>query len=131
MDYKAFKKELESYSGLLNDQRKLEEEIKVFEYLMANVKAVRYDSQPGSINESMAEEKRLEMIERLEEKQRRLDKVLDKIRAIDDNIALLSNEAQYICNLSKKGKSYRSIGKMLGYSDVMIYLKVKGEVEKS
>lgn len=130
MNYKVFKKELESYQSLLDDLKRIDEQIKVLEYKLENVKAIQYDKQPGTMNESAIEEKRLEMIDRINSKIEDYQSVKRKIKAIDDEIALLSHESQYICNLSKKGKSYEQIGKELGYSKVAIYLKIKTEVEK-
>jgi len=130
MNYKVFKKELESYQSLLDDLKRIDEQIKVLEYKFENVKAIQYDKQPGTMNESAIEEKRLEMIDRISSKMEDYQSVMRKIKAIDDDIALLSHDSQYICNLSKKGKSYEQIGKELGYSKVGIYLKIKSEVEK-
>ena len=130
MNYKVFKKNLESYRELQKEQNRLKDQLDQMYYDWSNVKGLRYDVTPGSTNESQIEQNRLEMIEKIHKVSGRLAMIEKRIKQIDDDIELLPYEVQQMCDLSKRGKSYEHIGRRLGYTKVGIYLKIKSEVEK-
>ena len=130
MNYKTFKKNLESYVGLLSDRKCLQEDIDLLYYELENVKGVRYDKAPSTPNNNLVELKKLEMIEKISIKEDRLAYVEQRITKINEDISLLSEDCQKICNMNKMGVSFEKIGEELGYTKVGAYLKLKREVEK-
>lgn len=130
MNYKAFKKNLESYIGLIADKKSLDEEIEYLYYELANVKGVRYDKAPSIPNQEQIDKNKLEIIEKINIKESRLKYINQRIDKINEEISLLSKECQKICNMNKMGMSFEKIGYKLGYTKVGAYLKLKREVER-
>ncbi len=129
MDYKAFKNELENYYKHLKNKDDIESEIEMILYEMTGVKGIRYDKEPSSYNPELSAEKRLELIERKEEKEIELDYTNASIKYIEMKLKKLPEEDRRIClKIISEGVSAEKIRREVGYSKSGIWKRIKREL---
>lgn len=130
MDYKSFKNELENYYKHLRSVDDLKEQIELILYEMTGVKGVRYDKEPTSHNPQLSSERKLELIEKKEEKEIELEYTIASIRLIERKLAKLSDEDKQIClRIISEGVSAEKVRQEVGYSKSGIWKRIKRELQ--
>lgn len=131
MEYQKFKNEISNLRAYYRSIKELEEERERLVYELSGVKGVRYDKQPTSYNPQLAESYKLEMIEKINEVEKEIAYTSETIKRYERNLDRLPGEIRtLVVLLFIHGKSFRELGKMVGYSDHGLYYKIKKEIEK-
>ena len=131
MDYETFKAEMKLIKPYYLSAKKIKEEIEKLNYDLANVKGVRFDRQPSSYNQSLSEQRRLELIEEIEKKEKELDHTIMSVKRYESNLNRLPKSIRFaVKQIFIYGKSFAEVGKTMGYSDHGLHRRVKKEVEK-
>ena len=131
MDYNGFKNELKNYYKHLQNVDQLKSDIEMIIYEMSGVKGIRYDKEPSAYNPELANERRLEMIDRIAEKEIELDYTIAAIKYIEMRLKKLSDEDRQIClKVISDGISAEKVGREIGYSRPGIWKRIKRELEK-
>ena len=129
MDYKAFKNELENYYKHLKNKDKIKEEIENILYEMTGVKGIRYDKEPSGYNPELSAEKKLELIERKEEKEIELEYTIASIHFIEMKLKKLPEDDRRIClKIISEGVSAEKVRREVGYSKSGIWKRIKREL---
>lgn len=129
MDYKTLKNELENYYKNLNDIDRIKEEIELILYEMTGVKGIRYDKEPSSFNPQLAAEKRLELIEKKEDKEIELRYLIASTKFIESKLKKLTEEDKNIClRIIAKGISAEKVRHEVGYSKSGLWKRIKREL---
>ena len=131
MRYRVFTRHLRS---LEDNRRTLEElgsQLDLILYDLGGVKAIRYDSNGGTTNQSVKEEKRLEMIDKYNEKLKEYNFLKEQISFIDNVLSKMPTELQTMLNeVYIQGMTFSYVGKIHGYSDHGLWKLMKRETEK-
>ena len=131
MDYQTFKNEISNLKAYYRSLEELQRERERLFYDLTGVKGVRFDRQPGSYNQTMAENFRLEMIEQLDELDKEIEFTCQTIKRYESNLNRLPGDVRtLVILLFIKGKTFSEVGHIVGYSDHGIYHKIKKEIEK-
>ncbi len=131
MKVEAFKDLLKHYYDYQRSIVQIREDMDALLYEMTGVKGIRYDRVPSSYVPGMADEKKLEYIERLNEKETELDFTYAAIKMIEMKLSKLSKEDKEIClDVLNRKVTYEEAGKRKGYSKNGMWVKVKREIEK-
>ena len=131
MDYQTFKNEISNLKAYYRSLDELQRERERLFYDLTGVKGVRFDRQPGSYNQTMAENFRLEMIEQLDELDKEIEFTCQTIKRYESNLDRLPGDVRtLVILLFIKGKTFSEVGHIVGYSDHGIYQKIKKEIEK-
>lgn len=131
MDYRVFKNEVSNLKAYYRSKKEIENELEVLWHELSGLKAIRYDKQPTSYNPEMSESYRLELIDRIEKKQKELDYTILAIERYESELERLpSNIREMVEQIFILGKTFAEVGKTIGYSDNGLHYKIKKEVEK-
>ena len=131
MNYKVFARHLRS----LNDDRKelylIETELDRILYDLSGVKGLRYDQHIGSTNVALAEEKKLELIEKYNAKLEEYDLTKNQISMIENILGKMPDELRTMLQeVYVQNNTFRKVGMMHGYSDHGLWKMLKRETEK-
>lgn len=131
MKVEAFKDLLKHYYDYQVSIVQLKSELDDLLYEMTGVKGISYDRIPSSFNSKISEERRLEYIEMLEEKEAELDFTYAAIRLLEVKLSKLSSEEKDLCiDILNKKVTYEEAGKEKGYSAAGMWKKVKENLKK-
>ena len=67
MDYKTFKNEISNLKAYCRSLEEIQTELDMLWYELTGVKGVQYDKQPSSYNQSLSENYRLELLDKIEQ----------------------------------------------------------------
>ena len=130
MDYRGSKNELGNYYQNLKHIDELKEEIELILYEMTGVKGIRYDKEPTSYNPELSAEKRLDLIDRKEEKEIELEYMTASVKYIEMKLSKLSKEDKEIClKIISEGVSAEKVRREVGYSKSGIWKRIKRELQ--
>lgn len=132
MRYELFKQQMTFYKALLEAKEDIEKEIDRLHYIYCGVKGVRYDIERTS---TYSTDKHILLREALEEPEKELNEIEKAISNLEPDIyadlnKLPDDVRQAVIMKFWKRKTYKDIGKIMGYTDNGIWHKVKREVEK-
>ena len=131
MDYKTFKNEVSNLKAYYRSAEQIETDLELLWYELTGVKGIQYDKQPSSYNQSLSENYRLELLDKIEQKEKELDYTR---MVIDHDLRQLNHLPSNIRELVElifiQGKTFAEVGKMVGYSDRGLHYIVKREIEK-
>lgn len=147
MEYKLFNEQLRLARSYLLEIYSYNVRISQLQYDLANVKAIRYDKVPTTPNPSQIEEKRLELIDRIEEIERESKTTENLLKALNRKILKAFKKLdpfiidmvlyQYGLKLNKHGlavngkpHTIREMCEVYHYSTNGIWQLIKREVEK-
>lgn len=131
MDYRVFKNEISNLKAYYRSKKEIENELEVMWHELSGLKAIRYDKQPTSYNQEMSESYRLELIDRIEKKQKELDYTILAIERYESELNRLPSDIkEMVEQIFILGKTFAEVGKTIGYSDNGLHYKIKKEVEK-
>lgn len=131
IDVNSFKNILENYGKYLKEVKTTRQELKDIFYLMTGVSGVRYDKLPSSYNPELSEERKLELIDKYNEKKLELCFLLVSIKFIRTKLSKLSEEDKKAClEIIVEGVTNEKAGKKRGYSHSGMWSKVNRSLEK-
>lgn len=131
MDYKVFKNEISNLKAYYQSLIEINNDLERLSYDLTGVKGVRFDRQPGSFNPSLSEYRKLDLIEKIEEKEKELDYTQLAIKRYESNLNKLPKPIRdAVVQIFIQGRTFAEMGKLLGYSDHGLHYKIKKEVEK-
>lgn len=128
----AFKNQLRNYSYYVKRKDMLIEEVNTLRYNLAGLKGVRYDKQMsnGSPNEALIEENRLDMIDRINIKEKEISIISNLLDMINGHLEELSPDIKKACiEMYINGKTYESEAKELFYSKTGLFKAINRELE--
>lgn len=127
----TFKKILGNYRNYLIDINTIKEEIDCLWYELSGVKAINYNKQPSSFNPSLSAMKKLELLDKLEDKQLELEVTQKSIILIERKLSKLSKEDKEVCvRILCDKESNEKVGMEKGYSHNAMWKKVRKALEK-
>lgn len=131
MDYKTFKNEISNLKAYYKSLAEIKDEIEKLNYDLTGVKGVRFDRQPASYNQSLSEWYRLDLIEKIESKEKELDYTELAIKRYEANLKRLPKEIRYaVKQIFINGETFAETGEKLGYTDAGLHYVIKKEIEK-
>ena len=117
MDYKVFTSNLANLHRLKVSKENLEAELDMIIYDLGGVKGVHYDSVMVKGNPSVIEEKRLELYDKYNEKEKELEFTKLAIAQIEETLNRMPKTLrEMLIEVFVYGKTYRSVGEKYGYS---------------
>lgn len=129
-----FKDEVKHIYDLMDKQRRIEGEIELIEYDLANVKGVDYSKiSGGAYNQSAIEQKRLALIEEKEKKEKEMKRVKENINAICVVLNNMTNEERALIleTLAEK-RTYRQVCKERNISNTSsLFVLIESIIEKA
>lgn len=131
MEYRTFRNEISNLRSYYEAKCQTEDEIDLLWYELTGVKGVSFDRQPTSFNPSLSEQTRLELLDKIEQKEKELDYLWMAIERYEKNLNRLSDEVRgYVEQLFILGETFETVGKRTGYNKGSIAYKIRSEVEK-
>lgn len=131
MDYKTFKNEISNIKAYTKSISDIKTELELLWYELTGVKGIQYNKQPSSYNPELNESYRLELLDRIESKEKELDFTYLAIERYRANLDRLPSDIRWIVEqIFIDNKTFAEIGKTVGYSDRGLHYKVKKEIEK-
>ena len=131
MDYKVFKNEISNLKAYYRSRKEIEADLEVLWHELSGLKAIRYDKQPSSFNPEMSATYTLELIDRIETKQKELDYTIMAIERYESHLKQLPSDIRdMVEQIFILGKTFAEVGKTIGYSDNGLHYKIKKEIEK-
>ena len=131
MNYATFKNELRNLYAYERDLARLNEKIEDLTYLMTGVKGINYSKIPGSANPEVTAEKRLEMIEQMEELETEKKRLQLNITHIYSTLSKLEErDREAMMQIIVKRVNAEVVAEMNGYSRSGIWARIKREIEK-
>ena len=131
MNYATFKNELRNLYAYERDLARLNEKIEDLTYLMTGVKGINYSKIPGSANPEVSEEKRLELIEQMEELQTEKKRLQLNIGHIYSTLSRLEErDREAMMQIIVKRVNAEVVAGQNGYSRSGIWARIKREIEK-
>lgn len=130
MNYTIFNNELRNYRSYQREVSNIREQIDVLMYQLRGVKGIRYDKEMGSWNPGALERYRLDLLDKIEEKEQELDFTMLAIQTFERKLNRLPKNVKKICLQIADGKTYEQIANDIGYSVGGLWLMIKREVEK-
>ncbi len=107
----TFKDELKHLFDYYNEIKRIKEEINILEYEMENVKGLDYSKQKGnSLNEAAIQNKKLEMIEKMDILRKKLKREIDKVKAINEVLDCMEeSEKELVYEVIAKRRKYKEV----------------------
>ena len=131
MDYKVFTANLTNLKRLKESEESLKSQLDLIIYDLGGVKGIHYDSVMVHGNPSVIEEKRLELIDKYNEKEKELEFTKLAIAQTEDVLGRMpSMLREMLIEVFVHGKTYRAVGEMFGYSYFGLWKYIKRETEK-
>ena len=131
MTYAIFTANLRNMREMRRELKKIEDELEVILYDMTGVKGVRYDNTPGTFNPRLHDLKRLEDIDKYDDKLREYNYLLITINETEEILKRMPARLKPILNdIYVKGMTYRNAGEKYGYSDHGLWEYLKRETER-
>lgn len=122
-NYLTYKK---TYTKKIN---KLNEEIEYLYYLLSGLSGKGFDGTSGSTNQEAKEERKLELIEKVNDLQNKKTFYKEQI----DSIEKVLNKTQYkniLIRIYCKKETYEKVGTEIGYSSRGLQKRIDKELEK-
>ena len=131
MDYKVFTSNLANLKRLKDSEESLKSQLDLILYDLGGVKGVHYDSVMVKGNPSVIEEKRLELYDKYNEKEKELEFTKLAIMQTEDVLNRMPKTLrEMLIEVFVHGKTYRAVGKMFGFSDYGLWNYIKRETER-
>lgn len=131
MNYSVFKNELRNLFAYERSLLMLVGEIEELVYEMTGVKGINYSKIPASTNTEITEERRLEMIEQLNELETEKKRLELNIRHIYGTLSMLNEkDRKAMVDLVAKRIRAEEVAFNNGYSKSGIWKRIRKEIEK-
>lgn len=134
MDYVIFKNEMMLLKAYRKALETLTDEKEEIEYQMCGVRGIRYDKQHSSYNPSQSENIRLDLIDKLSQKESEIAEVNKILEPLENRcrtrLKRLTPRTRQIVRMKfEQDMTFDEIGGKLGYSNHAIWYKLTREVE--
>ena len=131
-EVKAFKNELRNYRYYLKQKEILTDKKDLYFHSLTGMVGKGFDSQGGSTNESVKEEKRLETIDRINELEEKINKLDTKIDAIESVLNKVTKRVRKIMvGVYADGRTYLSYSTNENYSPRTLQQQVDKAIERA
>ena len=131
MNSKTFKNLLNSYKDILNSISLLNDELDVLWYEATGVKGVRYDKTHISTPSTIVDDKRLRLLELINEKEAERDMYLAIVKVIENKLAKLPKEDKdIVMRILVENVTNEKVGREVGYTKSGIWYKVAQDIKK-
>jgi len=131
MDYKVFTSNLANLKRLKDSEESLKSQLDLILYDLGGVKGVHYDSVNIHGNPSVIEEKRLELYDKYNEKEKELEFTKLAIMQTEDVLNRMPKTLrEMLIEVFVYGKTYRAVGEKYGYSYNGAWHYIKRETER-
>ncbi|MBR0456513.1 MAG: hypothetical protein IJJ01_07560 [Firmicutes bacterium] len=131
MKVEAFKDLLKHYYDYQMSILQIKEELDVLLYEMTGVKGISYDKIPSSFNPEISEDRKLDFIERLNEKEAELDFTYAAIKLIEMKLSKMTEEEKTLCvEILNRKITYEEAGRNNKYSTSRMWKIVKENLKK-
>lgn len=131
MDYKVFTSNLANLKRLKESEESLKTQLDLIIYDLGGVKGVHYDSVMVHGNPSVIEEKRLELIDKYNEKEKELEFTKLAIMQTEETLNRMPKTLrEMLVEIYVDGKTFKNVGMIHGYSDNGLWHWMKRETEK-
>ena len=131
MDYKVFTSNLANLKRLKESEESLKTQLDLIIYDLGGVKGVHYDSVMVHGNPSEIEEKRLELIDKYNEKEKELEFTKLAIMQTEETLNRMPKTLrEMLVEIYVDGKTFKNVGMIHGYSDNGLWHWMKRETEK-
>lgn len=131
MDYKVFTSNLANLKRLKDSEESLKSQLDLILYDLGGVKGVHYDSVMVKGNPSVIEEKRLELYDKYNEKEKELEFTKLAIMQTEDVLNRMPKTLrEMLVEIYVDGKTFKKVGMIHGYSDNGLWHWMKRETEK-
>ena len=131
MNYATFKNELRNLYSYERELNKINSSIADLCYVMKGVKGIDYSKIPASPNPEVVAEKRLDLIEQLEELETEKQRLTLNIKHIYTTLSKLNgNDMEIVMEIIVKKVNAEKVAIENGYSRSGIWARIKREIEK-
>ena len=131
MNYAIFKNELRNLYGYEKELAKINDKIADLSYVMTGVKGINYSKIPASANPEISEEKRLELIDELEELENERKRLNLTVKHIYRTLGRLNeSDREIVIQIVAKKYNAEMVANQVGYSKSGIWARIKREIEK-
>ena len=131
MNYAIFKNELRNLYAYERELTKLNDHIADLSYVMTGVKGINYSKIPASANPEISEEKRLELIDELEELENERKRLNLTVKHIYRTLGRLNeSDREIVIQIVAKKYNAEMVANQVGYSKSGIWARIKREIEK-
>jgi len=131
MNVETFKKQLSSYRDFKKVLLRVNSEISDVLYELTGVKGVRFDRSPSSYNPNLAETKRLELVDKYNEKLLEKEYIEKGIEFIEYKLSKMEeDDKKIVLAILADNVSYERMGGKVGYSRTGIWSKVQRDLKK-
>lgn len=131
MDYKVFTSNLANLKRLKDSEESLKSQLDLILYDLGGVKGVHYDSVMVKGNPSVIEEKRLELYDKYNEKEKELEFTKLAIMQTEDVLNRMPKTLrEMLVEIYVDGKTFKKVGMIHGYSDNGLWHWLRRECER-
>ena len=131
MNYATFKNELRNLYSYERELNKINSSIADLRYVMTGVKGIDYSKTPASPNPEVVAEKRLDLIEQLEELETEKQRLTLNITHIYAILSKLNDsDKEIVMEIIVKKVNAEKVAIEKGYSRSGIWARIKREIEK-
>ena len=131
MNYAVFKNELRNLYAYERDLFRVKDEIDNLTYIMTGVRGISYSKIPASSNPEITAEKRLELIEQMEELENEKKRLQLNISHIYSTLSKLNDQdMEIVVQIIAKKHNAEIVANENGYSKSGIWARIKREIEK-
>ena len=131
MDYKVFTSNLANLKRLKDSEESLKSQLDLILYDLGGVKGVHYDSVMVKGNPSVIEEKRLELYDKYNEKEKELEFTKLAIMQTEDVLNRMPKTLrEMLVEIYVDGKTFKKVGMINGYSDNGLWHWLRRESER-
>lgn len=131
MNYAIFKNELRNLYGYEKELAKINDKIADLSYVMTGVKGINYSKIPASGNPEVSAEKRLELIEQMEDLENERKRLTLTVKHIYRTLGKLNDtDRDIVIKIVAKKYNAEMVAIENGYSRSGIWARIKREIEK-
>ena len=131
MDYKVFTANLTNLKRLKESEESLKSQLDLIIYDLGGVKGIHYDSVMVHGNPSVIEEKRLELYDKYNEKEKELEFTKLAIMQTEETLNRMPKTLrEMLVEIYVDGKTFKNVGMIHGYSDNGLWHWLRRESEK-
>ena len=131
MDYKVFTSNLSNLKAYKKNRDELEEELEVLLYEMTGVKGVSFDHVPMSFNPEFASLKKLDLIDKYDDKLREFNFICMAIEETERILAKMPDRLrEMLTDAYIRHMSFQRLGMKHGYTDGGMWAYLQRETER-
>ena len=131
MNYAIFRNELRNLYGYERELNKIKDKMDELLYQLTGVKGINYSKSPGTTNSELSEERRLELIDELEDLDNERKRLNLTVKHIYRTLGKLGeSDREIVVQIVAKKVNAETVANEVGYSRSGIWARIKREIEK-